>query len=80
MCFLSFKGGLFLRALVERCPQCRIHNLVTVGSAHQGIAKFPHCLSGSTWCRAMEYFVSHGVYSKLAQTSVVPAQYFKVWI
>jgi hypothetical protein len=55
-----------------------MYNLVTVGSAHQGVSKIPGCSLENAWCTMVDYLVSRGVYSKLVQTALVPAQYFKV--
>ncbi|KAG1668916.1 Palmitoyl-protein thioesterase 1 [Nymphon striatum] len=31
------QGGLFMRALIQRCPDLPVHNYISVGGPHQGI-------------------------------------------
>jgi palmitoyl-protein thioesterase len=38
------QGGLFFRALIERCSGLIVHTLVTYGSPHAGISKLPSFL------------------------------------
>lgn len=40
------QGGQFLRAYVERCNNPPVHNLITFGSQHQGVSRFPGCVDG----------------------------------
>lgn len=40
------QGGQFLRAYVERCNDPPVHNLITFGSQHQGVMRFPGCVDG----------------------------------
>ncbi|KAJ2641812.1 hypothetical protein GGF44_001953 [Coemansia sp. RSA 1694] len=72
------QGGLFLRALVQRCPTIRAKVLVTFGSPHGGVAKIPECASsGDTLCQWMRQLASKGVYSWYIRDHVIQAQYFK---
>ncbi|KAJ2424773.1 hypothetical protein GGF41_002663, partial [Coemansia sp. RSA 2531] len=72
------QGGLFLRALVQRCPAIRAKVLVTFGSPHGGVARIPECASsGDTLCQWMRQLASKGVYSWYIRDHVIQAQYFK---
>lgn len=35
------QGGLFFRAYVQRCNNPQVHNLITFGSPHGGVADVP---------------------------------------
>lgn len=80
------QGGLFLRAYVQKCNIPPVHNLVTFGSPHNGIAEFFDCndddslLSGgpSEWiCRTSLALLRFGRWSDFVQSRLVPAQYFR---
>ncbi|KAJ2765589.1 hypothetical protein IWQ56_004037 [Coemansia nantahalensis] len=72
------QGGLFLRALVQRCPTLRARTLVTFGSPHGGVAQIPKCASeGDFLCSWMRRLASRGAYSWYVRDHVVQAQYFK---
>ncbi|PJF16623.1 hypothetical protein PSACC_03610 [Paramicrosporidium saccamoebae] len=45
------QGGLLLRALIEKCPQVKVHRLITFGSPLQGVAAYPGCGPASTWAK-----------------------------
>lgn len=72
------QGGQFLRGYVERCNNPPVRNLVTFGSQHNGIAKYQACADTGDWiCRGAEALLRLGTWSHLAQSRVVPAQYFR---
>ncbi|KAJ2816613.1 hypothetical protein IWW50_006439 [Coemansia erecta] len=72
------QGGLFLRALVQRCPQLRPRTLVTFGSPHSGVARIPECPGeGDVLCNWMRRLAARGVYSWYVRDHVIQAQYFK---
>lgn len=72
------QGGQFLRAFVERCNFPKVHNLVTMGSQHNGIFKFQSCESTGDWfCRSAEALLRFGRWSDFVQSRLVPAQYFR---
>ncbi|KAJ2745433.1 hypothetical protein GGI20_002187 [Coemansia sp. BCRC 34301] len=72
------QGGLFLRALVQRCPTIQAKVLVTFGSPHGGVARIPECASsGDRLCQWMRQLASRGVYSWYIRDHVIQAQYFK---
>lgn len=37
------QGGLFLRAVAQRCPELKLRTLVTLGAPHRGVAAPPAC-------------------------------------
>lgn len=41
------QGGLFARALAQRCSSPQIRNLILIGGPQQGIFGFPHCPNSS---------------------------------
>lgn len=72
------QGGQFLRAFVERCNFPKVHNLVTMGSQHNGIFKFQACENTGDWaCRSAEALLRFGRWSNFVQSRLVPAQYFR---
>lgn len=71
------QGGQFLRAYVERCNFPRVHNLVTFGSPHNGIAEFYDCAPTDWLCRSGEALLRFGLWSEFVQSRLVPAQYFR---
>ncbi|KAJ1965656.1 hypothetical protein GGI12_000603 [Dipsacomyces acuminosporus] len=72
------QGGLFLRALVQRCPSLKARVLVTFGSPHAGVASVPECeKEGDTLCQWMRQLAASGVYSWYIRSHVIQAQYFK---
>lgn len=71
------QGGQFLRGYIERCNDPPVHNLVTFGSQHNGISEFQSCKLGDWVCNSVEALLRAGRWSQLAQSQVVPAQYFR---
>lgn len=72
------QGGLFLRALQERCDLVRIHNLITFGSPHMGVMDMPVCPDPKDWiCRRRNEIIKKQVWHLSVQHSVIPAQYFR---
>lgn len=56
------QGGLFLRALVERCESVSVKTLVTMGSPHQGVAAVPGCLDTETAATARKLMMRASVH------------------
>ncbi len=54
-----------------------MHNLITFGSPHGGVASVPNCKSNTMLCRFMKRVIETSVYTKWAQTNVIQAQYFR---
>lgn len=71
------QGGQFLRAYVERCNRPRVANLVTFGSQHNGISEFQKCAANDWICRGWDALLKGQTWTSLAQSSLVPAQYFR---
>ncbi|KAK2875676.1 hypothetical protein FQN49_001509 [Arthroderma sp. PD_2] len=72
------QGGQFLRAYAQRCNDPPVHNLVTFGSQHNGIASFTACKDSSDWlCWSFNALLRFGTWSSIAQSGLVPAQYFR---
>lgn len=71
------QGGQFLRSYIERCNNPPVHNLVTFGSQHNGISEFQSCKLGDWLCNGVEALLRSGRWTTFAQSSVVPAQYFR---
>lgn len=72
------QGGLFLRALIEKCPAVSVSNLITFGSPHMGVLELPLCEKDSDWvCKKRNELLKRQVWLPQVQNSVVPAQYFR---
>lgn len=71
------QGGLFLRALIERCPNVSVSTLVTFGLPHMGVAELPLCGEGDWLCRRRNALLRGQVWNRGVQRLVVPAQYFR---
>ncbi|KAF9363015.1 hypothetical protein BGX34_005057 [Mortierella sp. NVP85] len=71
------QGGQFLRAYVQRCNDPPVHNLITVGSQHGGVADIPGCIEPSISCKLMRAIAQGGVYNGYVQGRIVQAQYYK---
>lgn len=70
-------GGQFLRAYVERHNVPPVHNLITFGSQHMGIADIPLCRPFDVVCALARRAALRGVYTDFAQRQLVQAQYFR---
>lgn len=72
------QGGLFLRAIVERCPNVTMNTLVTFGLPHMGVLELPLCPNLNDWiCKRRNSFLKRQVWNALVQKTVIPAQYFR---
>lgn len=72
------QGGLFLRAIVERCPNVTVSTLITFGSPHMGVLELPLCPNSNDWiCKRRNAFLKNQVWNKQVQNTIVPAQYFR---
>ncbi|KAI9934361.1 hypothetical protein ASPWEDRAFT_38077 [Aspergillus wentii DTO 134E9] len=71
------QGGQFLRAYVQRCNSPPVRNLVTFGSQHNGISQFQTCGPGDWLCKAANALLYSGRWTKVVQSQLVPAQYFR---
>lgn len=72
------QGGLFLRALVERCSNVSVLTLVTFGSPHMGVLELPMCADKNDWlCKKRNEILKKQVWYDTIQRSIIPAQYFR---
>ncbi|KAI9850709.1 MAG: hypothetical protein M1838_005200 [Thelocarpon superellum] len=71
------QGGLFLRGYVERCNRPPVRSLVTMGSPHNGIAKFKSCDATDWLCQGALGLVRSNAWSDFIQSRIVPAQYYR---
>ena len=71
------QGGIFLRGYVERCNNPQVRSLVTMGSPHNGIAKFKACEPTDWLCQGALGLVRTNTWSDFVQSRVVPAQYYR---
>ncbi|KAF2136683.1 uncharacterized protein K452DRAFT_127266 [Aplosporella prunicola CBS 121167] len=71
------QGGQFLRAFVERCNVPPVRALVTLGSQHNGIARFQTCAPTDWLCRGAMGLLRSNAWSGFVQRRVVPAQYYR---
>lgn len=70
------QGGLFVRALVETCD-VKFHNIITLGSPHNGIADLPPCQPGNLLCKKKNEFIRNRIYDDYIQENSIQAQYFR---
>lgn len=71
------QGGQFLRALVQRCPNISVHNLISVGGQHQGVFGFPRCPgNNSVLCDEVRKLLNIGAYVSEVQKILVQAEYW----
>jgi len=74
------QGGLFLRALVQRCPGAKVRNLVSIGGQQQGIFGLPLCdmpgFIGKYCNKAAHLIATTGAYEAIVQNMVIAAQYW----
>lgn len=71
------QGGLFLRALIERCL-VSVSTLITFGSPHMGVLELPVCQPKDDWiCKQRNEFLKRQVWQDSVQKQIVPAQYFR---
>ncbi|KAI9805053.1 MAG: hypothetical protein M1825_000887 [Sarcosagium campestre] len=71
------QGGQFLRAYVERCNVPPVATLVTFGAQHNGISRFQACKPADWLCHASSSLLRGNVWGALAQSRLVPAQYYR---
>jgi len=70
------QGGQFLRAYVQRCNNPPVHNLISVGGQHQGVAGFPRCKGPELLCNTARALLNVGAYVPFVQRRLVQAQYW----
>jgi palmitoyl-protein thioesterase len=75
------QGGVFARAMVETCED-EVNKLITFGSPHSGVWKFPGCdkmesALSRKWCEYSRKAASKAAYSKMLKSKSVQASYFR---
>ncbi|GAA53543.1 palmitoyl-protein thioesterase [Clonorchis sinensis] len=72
------QGGLFVRALAQRCPFKTVGAVVSIGGPQMGVFGVPKCrdIGPIHWCFVMDKLLSYGAYSNLVQQHLVQAQYW----
>ena len=71
------QGGQFLRALVQRCGNITMHNLISVGGQHQGVYGFPKCIGEKyELCDIVRRLLNEGAYISEIQKDLVQAEYW----
>ncbi|KAG5880934.1 hypothetical protein JTB14_022310 [Gonioctena quinquepunctata] len=71
------QGAQFLRALVQRCPQAKVKNLISLGGQHQGVYGLPHCGSlENKICDSVRRLLNHAAYVPAVQKMLVQATYW----
>lgn len=71
------QGGLIARALVERCPDLKVHTLFTFGGPHEGVSEYQKCRHW--YCYILNRIVGYLAEWTISQMFVAPADYFRTW-
>jgi len=72
------QGGLFSRALVQRCPEAKVKSLVSIGGPQNGVYGFPSCPPDGPReiCEYVQKLLNIGAYRPNIQSHIVQAQYW----
>lgn len=71
------QGGQFLRAVVQRCSNLNMKNLISVGGQHQGVFGFPRCPGESEKiCDYVRKLLNMGAYIDFVQNHLAQAEYW----
>ncbi|VDO09054.1 unnamed protein product [Rodentolepis nana] len=72
------QGGLFVRALAQRCPPKKLGSVISIGGPQQGIFGLPFCPNATSipLCQYLRDLLSKTAYNDLVQSSFVQAQYW----
>jgi len=71
------QGAQFMRAVAQRCPTPKIHNLISIGGQHQGVYGLPHCFyPPHTTCDYIRKLLNIGAYWSWVQNELVQAEYW----
>lgn len=73
------QGGLFVRALAQRCPPAkRLGSVISIGGPQQGVYGLPFCPNGTTLplCLYLQRAISKSAYTDFIQSQYVLAIYF----
>lgn len=63
--------------MVQRCPEAKVLNLITLGGQHQGVFGLPNCnaITHKT-CEEMRRILTTAAYTKAVQSSLVQATFW----
>uniref|UniRef100_A0A914DK61 Palmitoyl-protein thioesterase 1 n=1 Tax=Acrobeloides nanus TaxID=290746 RepID=A0A914DK61_9BILA len=70
------QGGLFVRAIAQRCPNPPMKTLISFGGPQQGVYGFPYCPGEKHTCDLVRHLLNYGAYVSFVQNKVVQAQYW----
>lgn len=71
------QGGLFLRAVAQRCPSPPMLNLISLGGPQQGVYGLPHCQYPSNeYCDYIRRVLTVGAYWSWIQNDLVQAEFW----
>ncbi|KAI6199673.1 Palmitoyl-protein thioesterase 1 [Aphelenchoides besseyi] len=70
------QGGLFVRALAQRCTNPPVKGIVSIGGPQFGIYGFPYCLGDEGICDTVRRMLNIGAYVSFIQDNLVQAQYW----
>ncbi|CAD5224829.1 unnamed protein product [Bursaphelenchus okinawaensis] len=70
------QGGLFLRALAQRCDYPVPKSVVSIGGPQHGVYGFPHCPGSVGICNTVRRLLNTGAYLGFVQNALVQAQYW----
>lgn len=64
------QGGLFVRALAQRCPPKRLGSIISIGGPQQGIYGLPFCPNATAFppCQRFRSFLSKTAYTDFVQS------------
>lgn len=68
---IDTEGGQFFRGFVERYNYPPVHNLITFGSQHMGVADIPSCKPGDFLCAGARAAAKRGVYTEWVQNNII---------
>ncbi|KAF8563034.1 hypothetical protein P879_04401, partial [Paragonimus westermani] len=72
------QGGLFVRALAQKCPFKTLGSIISIGGPQMGVFGVPKCRDVGLlhYCWLMEKLLSYGAYTDFVQNHLVQAQYW----
>jgi palmitoyl-protein thioesterase len=70
------QGGLFVRALTQRCAGPTVKTLISIGGPQQGIYGLPFCLGTKGVCDVIRHLLNYGAYESFVQKTLVQAQFW----
>lgn len=69
--------SIFSRALVQRCPEAKVINLISLGGQHQGVFGVPNCNAmRHKTCEEFRRILTTTAYTTAVQDSLVQATYW----